>query len=142
MLLRPRILKSHSKYIYKLKLKRYQKTHTFHMKIKYDFFHYGTYNDNYLIQIVHLLKSTKTTLKPTSLNKLRNFPLQILSDNDNTIFELHSATHVTFPAPDRHGQSVFNPDPCNANQVTTPVTRVQNSGSARRKEETSSLHTG
>lgn len=32
--------------------------------------------------------------------------------------------NVTFPASDRHGQSVFNPEPCNANQVTTPVRRV------------------
>lgn len=82
------------------------------------------FNEKYLI---YWVKSAQTTSKATSLNKLHNFPLRIRSHNDNTISELHSASHVTSPAPDRHGQSVFNPDPCNANQVATPVKRVQDS---------------
>lgn len=39
-------------------------------------------------------------------------------------FPLHPQNHLTFPAPDHHGQSVFNPPPCGANQVTTPLKRV------------------
>lgn len=35
--------------------------------------------------------------------------------------------HLTFSAPDCHGQSVFNPPPCGVYQVTTPVRRAQES---------------
>lgn len=57
------------------------------------------------------------------------------SHNDNTLsvpsmrqfILLHPPTHLTFSAPDHHGQSAFNPPPCGANQVTTPVRRVQES---------------
>lgn len=83
------------------------------------------------------------------LNKLHNFPQQNAVEQWEHTLSLPSVlwffllltpkTHLTFPAPDRHGQFAFNPPPCSTNQVTTPVTRAQGSVSAWRKKETSLL---
>lgn len=56
-----------------------------------------------------------------------------------SFFLLRSQTHLTFPAPDHHGQSAINPPPSGGNQVTTPVRRVQESV-AQQGERRRQLH--